>query len=95
MSPEIALREESLSWRPVDGEVVVLDLAASKYLSVNESGSRLWEMLSRGSTRSELADELATSYKLDRASAERDVDSFLSSLASQGLLRGGPSQSEP
>ena len=33
------LRDENLTWREIDGETVLLDLAGSKYLTVNAAGT--------------------------------------------------------
>src|SRR4051795_2998601 len=39
------LREHDLVWREIDGEIVLLDLASSKYLMINKTGTFLLQLL--------------------------------------------------
>jgi hypothetical protein len=80
------LREENLTWREIDGEIVAVDIAASAYLSSNAAGAILWAMLAAGATREALAARLVATYGIDRARAEADVEAFLGSLDARGLL---------
>ena len=84
---ELRLREEDLSWRQIDAEIVAVDVTKSTYLSANESGAVLWSLLVDGSTRAELATALRDRYGIDRDRAEADADAFVAALESRGLLR--------
>jgi hypothetical protein len=84
--PDLKLREEDLTWREIDGEIVAIDVAKSAYLSSNPAGSLLWTMLASGATREELATRLVETFGIDRERAETDVDAFLASLDERGLL---------
>jgi hypothetical protein len=84
--PDLRLREEDLTWREIDGEIVAIDVAKSAYLSSNPAGSLLWTMLASGATREELAARLVETFGIDRERAETDVDAFLASLDERGLL---------
>jgi hypothetical protein len=84
---EIRLRQEDLSWRKIDTEIVAVDVSKSTYLSANESGAVLWALLVDGATRAELATALEERYGIDRARAEADADAFVAALESRGLLR--------
>lgn len=80
------LRSANLSLREIDGETVLLDLAGSKYLSVNSSGTVLLHLLAENRSRDELVDALVSTYGISAAQAGGDVDAFLSNLADKGLL---------
>ncbi len=82
----VRLNSGAVEWREVDGEVVVLDLARSKYLAVNESGSALWALLAAGATRDALVARLRDGFGLAPERAAADVDAFLADLAGRGLL---------
>jgi hypothetical protein len=82
----LRLRPAGLDWREVDGEVVALDTPAERYLAANRTGSVLWAALADGTTRDELVALLLDSYEIDRATAEHDVDDFLTELRRHGLL---------
>jgi hypothetical protein len=86
MSAVMRLRGRDVSWRTVDGEVIVLDGRNWAYLSVNGSGQLLWSLLADGATEAELADELVREYALDHAQARQDVSEFVRALREHDLL---------
>ena len=80
------LRSADLRWQAVEGDVLVLDLRKELYLEVNRSGTLLWELLARGTTRSELVDRLVREYDLAPERAVSDVDRLLEELSARDLL---------
>jgi hypothetical protein len=80
------LRKDRVTWREVDGEVIVRDLERATYFAVDPSAARLWLALSRGVTRSALIDDLVTTYEIDEPKAAEDVDTFISSCRANDLL---------
>jgi hypothetical protein len=84
----LRLREEDMTWRVIGDELVILDVRAGDYLSVNSSGVMLWERLAKGDvTREELAAQLVEAYGVPISTAQRDVEAFLTMLADNDLLR--------
>lgn len=83
---KLKLRQTDLAWREVEGEVVVVDVRTSTYLSANDSGARLWARLSEGTTRDELVAELVESFGIDAETAGADIDKFVQQLRDNGLL---------
>jgi Coenzyme PQQ synthesis protein D (PqqD) len=86
-TPTVSLRHNALAWQVIDSELVLLDLRTATYFSVNASGTVLWELLARGTTRAKLAEELVGRYGLDDRRASSDVDRFLEALESRSLLQ--------
>lgn len=84
--PLLRLREDGLSWRALEGEVIALDLSESLYLSANASGALLWQALARGATRAELEATLVDAYAIEPERARADVDAFLADAEERGLL---------
>ena len=80
------LRRHDVSLRELDGETVLLDLATSRYLVVNGSGTVLLGHLDEGSSRAGLVEALVDEFAVDEATAGRDVDAFVDSLRDLGLL---------
>lgn len=80
------LRDEGLSWRRIEEEVVAVDVPTSTYLTANDSGTVLWQALAEGATRDELAALLVDRFGLEPEAAGADVDHFLAQLREQGLL---------
>lgn len=84
------LRKDDVSWREIDGEIVILDLASSKYLTTNRTGATLVRLLVEERTADELAGALVDEFAIPREQAVRDVDVFVSTLREKGLLDAGP-----
>ena len=82
----LKLRADRLQWVELEGEVVALDESALTYLGANESAALLWRELAAGTSRERLAGLLADHYELDLVEAQADVDGFVESLRSRGLL---------
>ena len=81
------LKAPAVDWRMADGEVVALDMANSRYLAVNRSGSVLWPLLAEGATGDQLCDALVECYGQEVNAAEGDVRRFLNWLDESGLLQ--------
>lgn len=80
------LRESGLSSCSVGGELVVLDLDGSQYLTIRGSGVYLFELLGVERDRDELVAALLARFEVDADTARADVDRFLTDLAGAGLL---------
>lgn len=80
------LRTDGVTWREIDGETVILDLASSTYLKTNESGSVLMRLLTDERTETELVDGLVDEFGIESDQARTDVESFLGMLRERELL---------
>lgn len=80
------LRADQLSWREIDGETVLLDLATSKYLRVNQTGTLLLRELATGCSQEQLVTALRDTYGLSAEAAMSDVEAFVGMLSERGLL---------
>jgi hypothetical protein len=86
----IRLRDEAVTWRVVDGEVIVLDRRNWAYLSVNGSGALLWDALVSGATEDELAQTLVGEFVVEAGRARDDVARFVGALRRHDLLAASP-----
>jgi hypothetical protein len=75
-----------LVWRQIDGDTILLDLQASRYLTTNSSGSFLLGLLTEEQDRDALVAALVTEYGIPSSVAERDTDGFVDTLRERGLL---------
>lgn len=80
------LRSQDLVTRDVDGEVVILDVRSSRYLSVTGVGVHLLELLARDRAADELVASVVEDYDVDPTVAEHDVTAFLADLRAAGLI---------
>lgn len=83
---QLRLDESTVAWREVDGDIVVIDLKASQYLTLNTVGRFLWLQLAHGADETSLTDALATEAGLDRDRARDDVAAFVQDLRTRKFL---------
>ena len=76
--------------RHFQDEVVVLDLGAGKYFSLDAVGSTVWEQLTLGKTVEEAAEAVVAEYEVDLPTAMADVARLVSELVGAGLLATRP-----
>ena len=69
-----------------DGEAVLLHLGGKTYFSLNETGYRIWRLMSEGRTIGAISQELEAEFELSLADAERSVMGFLERLAGESLV---------
>ncbi|HWU11151.1 MAG TPA: PqqD family protein [Streptomyces sp.] len=80
------LRAEGLSARELSGEIILLDLRSSRYLSVSGVGVDIVNLLSVDRTEEELIAAVLEQYEVDEATVRRDALTFLGQLRDAGLL---------
>jgi len=73
-------------WSRLGEDVVILDLASSSYLGLENVGATVWDMLAEPRIVSELETDLAAVYEVDPRDLSRDLRPFLEDLVARGLL---------
>lgn len=81
------IRTDDVVWQELDGELVLMDLDRSVYLTTNAAGTALTKLLTQERTREELADHLVEQFGIERDRALVDVDAFVAQLRDKNLLR--------
>lgn len=66
---------------------VVLDPVAKAYFALNESGEILWKALEGGASRAQLVAALCREFEIDEASAQGDVERWISELGAAQLIQ--------
>lgn len=67
-------------------ESVLLHLESQQYYSLNETGSRVWQLLSRGRDANAIASALSEEWDVSLKDARQAVQSFLEVLRKEGLV---------
>ncbi len=83
----IALKIDDLTWREVQDELLVLDMATTTYLTLNGSAKVLWECLVDGATLTEMAGALVDRYGIDTGRARVDAEEFLQVLEERSFVK--------
>ena len=69
-----------------DEGVVLLDVSSGKIFHSNPVGSRIWIKLQEGSSLSKIVDEIAAEFNAPREQVEGDVQEYVTSLKTGGLI---------
>lgn len=80
------IRTEGVTWQEIDGELVLLDLKTSAYLTTNAAGALLAKHLTEERSEQELVDALSEEFDIDVGRARADVDAYLTQLREKSLL---------
>ncbi|HLR27775.1 MAG TPA: PqqD family protein [Ruania sp.] len=81
------LRDDGIIWQELDGELVMMDLHRSVYLTTNGAGTFLARLLTEERSLEELASALSGEYGIDPGSARTDAGAFVDQLVAKDLLR--------
>jgi hypothetical protein len=69
-----------------DGRNTLLDLKRDRYIGLDETGTRIWEMLVAGLTFDQIVNCMEAEYAESRERIEADTARFLTMLADRGLV---------
>lgn len=70
-----------------ESEAVLLSLPASRYFTLNETGSLIWQALGEGATPSHIARSLEARYDVEPAQALEHARAFVGELLREELIR--------
>jgi hypothetical protein len=73
-------------WKKIDKEIVILDIENDSYFSLNDAGSRVWELLSRGLDIKSISGQIAKEYRADIKKVMKDVESVILKLKREKLI---------
>lgn len=76
-------------YRELGGEMVLLDSRSGQYFSLNQTGTRVWELLRTGTTMEGICVALAKWYNMPEKQAMGDLVPFLEDLVNTGLIHPG------
>jgi len=82
---DIFVPSRSAAFRRIGDEVIIVDTLAGRMMSLNETGSAIWELLGVRSL-DEICHELTNRYEVDSEQALREVIVFLEVMLSRGLI---------
>ena len=72
--------------RPLDGELVLLNLDTETYFGLDPVGTHFWEVLSSSPSVEAAFDRLAPAYDVDEATLRRDLAKLVEQLVEHGLV---------
>jgi len=72
--------------RRLDRAGVLVHLPTNRIFELNETGMRVWEMLSDGESLANMVDRLVNEFDVDSARASREVNELLVRFRAEGFL---------
>ena len=79
-------RQKDVAWRMIDGEAVIITPSDSTMHTLNDVGTRIWELMTGTRSLREVAGVLCAEFEVDRERAEKDTLWFTECLAKKGLI---------
>ncbi|HUU00549.1 MAG TPA: PqqD family protein [Myxococcota bacterium] len=79
-------RQKEVAWRMIDGEAVIITPADSTMHTLNDVGTRIWELMTGDRSLAEMAELLCAEFDVDKGRAEKDTIWFVECLSKKGLV---------
>ncbi len=70
-----------------DTQSALLHLETKRYYSLNETGTRIWQLLAAGLDRAAVGETLSREFEVSAADAERSVAELVDELVAEGLAQ--------
>ena len=74
---------------------VLMNIKGGSMLTLNPTGSIIWQRLSEGHTPAQIAAQLASEFGISQEQASADVNEFLEQLEAHHLIESGESPDSP
>ena len=83
--PPFSIPEHVLA-RKLDDEMVLLNLDSGEYFGLNDTGTRVWELVADGCSSAEVVDRLTDEFEVASEVATSHVETLCNELLEAGLL---------
>lgn len=84
-SKTVTISEEAL-FQEVSGECVILDLASESYFGLDETGTRIWQLLVEYGDLQQVFNALVEEYDVEPEVLEKDLRELILELDKAGLV---------
>ena len=72
----------------LDKATVLVDVPSGRIFELNETGTRIWELLGEGLDADSIKHHLVDEFEVEHSQAEDEVRRLLEQLRTEGLLDG-------
>jgi hypothetical protein len=70
----------------LDQTTVLVDISSSCIFELNETGTRIWELLGQGLNVEQIVQHLVSEFEVEDSQAAEEVTKLLSQLQNEGLV---------
>lgn len=78
--------KDNITYRIIDNEAVILNLDNGYYYSLNEVGTRIWQMIEKEKKLIEILSSLNEEYQVDEKILKDDLISLVKDLEKEKLI---------
>jgi hypothetical protein len=83
----VVQRDPDVIAAEADRDLVMVSIANGLYYGISDVARDIWEKIEQPRKISDLIDDLAGTYNIDRNTCEQETFSFLEDLRSEGLVK--------
>ncbi len=81
------IRPSEVLFQELDGESVVLHLTQGEYFGLNETGQRMWVILTESPSIQHAYEQLLSEFEVDPAELKQDLRQLIDDLVEHGLVQ--------
>lgn len=90
MEPDVWRRDPSLPYQKMEEQTVVVDPRTREVHLLNETATRIWDLLAEPHTLEELLGVLGSEYDAPEPEIREQVRDFVAGMRERGLVSGAP-----
>ena len=77
---------ESVAWRNVNEEIVILKLKSGEYYTLNEVGQHIWQAISDQQNVGEIIKQIVDQFDVTYEKAKEDAMKFLDNMLKESMV---------
>jgi hypothetical protein len=82
----VVVRVKDLKSAPVDGDLVIMNLAKGNYVGLDKIGRRIWTVIEEPRRVADLCRQMTDEFSGEPEIIAQDVLAFLNELVAEGLI---------
>ena len=80
------VRNPDLIATDMDGDTVMMSIERGEYYGVSGVGTRIWELLEKPITLSQVITTICADFEVDEATCQADAERFIRELMDNGMV---------
>ncbi|MDP2939179.1 MAG: PqqD family protein [Candidatus Omnitrophota bacterium] len=80
------INKDSITYRIIDGEAVILNLDNGYYYSLNKTGTKIWNKINDGNNLNEILFSLKTEFQIPENKLKNDLLGLVKDLEKEKLV---------
>lgn len=85
--PQHITASQEILFQELEGESIMLNLRDEYYYSLDETGTRIWQLLAEHGDVEQVVRQMMTEYEVDEASLRQDVAELIAQWSAAGIIK--------